>query len=196
MERCKWCLESPEYMRYHDNEWGRPSHEDRELFEFLVLECMQCGLSWSLILKKREAIRTALAEFDYDKLSTFTPEDVEKSMTVEGMIKSPQKIKAMVENARAYKNIIAEHGSFDKYLWSYTDGKTLCYKSRLLSVPVAQNRLSQRLSRDMKKAGFKYFGPVVAYSYLQAAGLINDHVEKCFCRRQIIENYPIEFVDE
>lgn len=196
MERCKWCLESPEYMRYHDNEWGRPSHDDRELFEFLVLECMQCGLSWSLILKKREAIRTALAGFDYDKLSTFTREDVEKSMTVEGMIKSPQKIKAMVENARAYKNIIAEHGSFDKYLWAYTDGKTLCYKSRLLGVPVAQNRLSQRFSRDMKKAGFKYFGPVVAYSYLQAAGLINDHVENCFCRRQIIENYPIEFVDE
>ena len=196
MERCKWCLESPEYMRYHDNEWGRPSHDDRELFEFLVLECMQCGLSWSLILKKREAIRTALAGFDYDKLSTFTPEDVEKSMTVEGMIKSPQKIKAMVENAKAYKNIIAEYGSFDKYLWAYTDGKTLCYKSRLLVVPVAQNRLSQRLSRDMKKAGFKYFGPVVAYSYLQAAGLINDHAENCFCRRQIIENYPIEFVDE
>ena len=176
MERCKWCLASTEYMRYHDNEWGRPSHDDRELFEFLVLECMQCGLSWSLILKKREAIRTALAGFDYDKLSTFTPEDVEKSMTVEGMIKSPQKIKAMVENAKAYKNIIAEYGSFDKYLWAYTNDKIIYEKKENETT----STLSDQISKDLKKKGMSFVGSITIYSYLEAIGIYNHHDRNCF----------------
>ena len=196
MHRCSWVNDDPLYIDYHDHEWGKPVYDDQKLYEMFLLETFQAGLSWITILHKREAFKEAFDQFDVNKIAMYDDCKINELMNNPKIIRNSRKIKAAVKNAQIFIEIQKEYGSFSKYLWAYTDGKTLCYKSRLLGVPVAQNRLSQRLSRDMKKAGFKYFGPVVAYSYLQAAGLINDHAENCFCRRQIIENYPIEFVDE
>ena len=196
MHRCSWVNDDPLYIDYHDHEWGKPVYDDQKLYEMFLLETFQAGLSWIIILHKREAFKEAFDQFDVNKIAMYDDCKINELMNNPKIIRNSRKIKAAVKNAQIFIEIQKEYGSFSKYLWAYTDGKTLCYKSRLLGVPVAQNRLSQRLGRDMKKAGFKYFGPVVAYSYLQAAGLINDHAENCFCRRQIIENYPIEFVDE
>ena len=196
MHRCSWVNDDPLYIDYHDHEWGKPVYDDQKLYEMFLLETFQAGLSWITILHKREAFKEAFDQFDVNKIAMYDDCKINELMNNPKIIRNSRKIKAAVKNAQIFIEIQKEYGSFSKYLWAYTDGKTLCYKSRLLGVPVAQNRLSQRLSRDMKKAGFKYFGPVVAYSYLQAAGLINDHAGNCFCRRQIIENYPIEFVDE
>lgn len=188
---CKWSSASELDRKYHDNEWGLPIHDDRKQFEYLSLECFQCGLSWELMLKKREIFRCCFDNFDYDKVALYDELDVERILNTEGMIRSVQKIRAEINNAKCFQKIREEFGSFDDYLWGFSQGKTICYKGHAEgSIPVS-NGLSDKVSKDLKKRGFKYVGTITIYSHLQACGIINDHDEHCPCFRKILDNYPV-----
>ena len=175
---------------YHDNEWGVPVHDDRLQFEFLCLEVMQCGISWGIVLKKREIIRECLDGFDFERISRYTQSDIERVLSTDGMIKNRKKIEAQVTNAECFIKIRNEFGSFSEFLWSFTDNKTIIYDRHPQGVIPAQNGLSQRVSAELKSRGFKFVGPIVMYSHLQACGLINDHGEDCPCFQRLINDYP------
>jgi DNA-3-methyladenine glycosylase I len=177
-------------MRYHDEEWGVPVHDDRKQFEFLMLEVMQCGLNWNMMIEKREIFRECFAGFDYDAVAAFGEVDIERILTTPGMIKSRRKVEAVIHNARLFQQMIAEYGSFDRYLWKYSGRKTILYMGHQNGHQPVKNGLSERISRDLKKRGFKYLGAVVLYSHLQACGVINDHTKECFRYQYITENYP------
>lgn len=195
LKKCQWPLGSDIMENYHDNEWGIPLHDDTKLFEFLVMESMQCGLSWMTVMKKREALREAFSYYDWNKVALYTEEDITKAMEVPNMLKSPRKIKAIINNAQCYKKIADEFGSFDEYLWAYTGGKVFTYKSHENLMP-AQNELSEKIAADLKKRGFKYLGPVTVYSYIQSCGLINDHSPECYLYKEICDKYPVEFIED
>jgi DNA-3-methyladenine glycosylase I len=180
MQRCNWGNVSEKMICYHDNEWGIPVHDDRKQFEYLMLEVLQCGLSWNLMIEKREIFRACFDGFDYERISNYTEQDVERILAYPGMIKSAGKVKAIINNAGCFMSIREEFGSFDNYLWKYSGGKTILYMGHQKGNIPAQNGLSGRISKDLKKRGFKYLGPVVVYSHLQACGMINDHTEDCF----------------
>ena len=192
MDNCAWADMNEREKVYHDTEWGVPVHDDRIMFEHLCLECLQCGLSWDLMLKKRAVFRQCFADFDYDRIAEFTETDVERILNTEGMLRSRRKIEAVINNARYFIKIRAEFGSFCDYIWAFAGGKTILYRGH--EAPdgriAVSNALSDRLSRDLKKRGFKYVGPVTIYSHLQACGVINDHGADCPCRQQICEQYP------
>lgn len=179
MEKCEWCRDGGLLEKYHDTEWGIPCHNDRMLFEYLMLEAMSAGLSWILMLRKREIFRACFAGFDYEKVALFTAEDVDKAMVYPGMIKSRRKIEAIIGNARCFIRIRQEFGSFDTYLWQYTGGHTLIYQQHLNGEWITRNQLSDAIAADLKKRGFKFLGSTLLYSYLQAVGLINDHATTC-----------------
>ena len=190
MGYCDWGLASEQNQLYHDHEWGIPVHDDRQMFEHLTLECLQCGLSWGLMLKKREIFRQCFENFDYDKIAAYDENDVQRILNTEGMLKSESKVRAIINNARCYRKIRDEFGSFCDYLWAYTDGKTILYDGHAEgSVPVS-NGLSDRISRDLKKRGFKYIGKITIYSHLQACGVINDHASDCPCYQRINDAWP------
>ena len=180
---------------YHDTEWGIPLHDDFKQFEFLSLENLQCGLSWGLMLKKRSIISSCFAEFDYNKVAAFTPDDVTRILTTDGMIRSKPKIEGIITNARCFLAIREEFGSFSDYIWSYSQGKTIVYKGHAEGLIPTKNALSTKISKDLKKRGFKYVGPVVIYSHLQACGIINDHSIDCPLYQQLIHSYPTVFLD-
>ena len=182
--------------RYHDTEWGVPVHDDKRQFEFLTLEVMQCGLSWELMLKKREIFRRAFADFDFGTLAAYTDADIDRIMNIDGMIKSPRKANAVINNARAFKKIREEYGSFSAYLWAYTNNKTLLYKGHETGILPAKNALSEKIGKDLKKRGFKYVGGVTIYSHMQACGIINDHDATCLRRKYIIDNYDCIAVED
>ena len=184
MAYCAWGLSGID-KTYHDEEWGVPVHDDRTMFEHLMLELKQCGLSWSLMLKKRAIFRACFDGFDYDKVARYTDADVERILTTEGMIRSPRKINAIIENARRYQAVRAEFGSFCDYIWSFTGGKTLLYDGHAEGHMPTRNALSELISRDLKARGFKYVGAVTIYSHLQACGMINDHGSDCPCYKRI-----------
>ncbi len=175
---------------YHDNEWGFPVHDDRHMFEHLTMECLQCGLSWGLMMKKREIFRACFDNFDYDVIAAYDDSDVQRILSTPGMIRSEPKIRAIINNARCYRDIRAEYGSFCDYLWGYTDGRTILYDGHGEGHIPTRNGLSERISGDLKKRGFKYVGPVTIYSHLQACGIINDHASDCPCYRRICRQYP------
>ena len=175
---------------YHDHEWGIPVHDDRQMFEHLTLECLQCGLSWGLMLKKREIFRQCFANFEYDRIAAYGEDDVRRILNTEGMLRSEPKIRAVIGNARCYQKIREEFGSFCSYLWAYTDGKTVLFDGHAEGAVPVSNGLSDRISRDLKKRGFKYVGPITIYSHLQACGIINDHAADCPCYRKINEANP------
>jgi DNA-3-methyladenine glycosylase I len=177
-------------IRYHDEEWGVPVHDDKKQFEFLMMEVMQCGLNWNMMIEKREIFRECFADFDYDRVAEFGEEDIERILNTPGMIKSRRKVEAIIHNARQFQQMIEEYGSFDQYLWKHSGGKTICYMGHQNGRHPVKNGLSERISRDMKKRGFKYLGAIVMYSHLQACGVINDHIKACFRYQYIIENYP------
>nr|WP_308536215.1 DNA-3-methyladenine glycosylase I [uncultured Prevotella sp.] len=177
--RCKWAEKDPLLQKYHDEEWGVPVHDDRELFMLLVMESMSCGLSWLIILKKRDVLRKCFADFDYEKVARFSVEDTERMMNTEKMIRSKSKIEAMTTNAKAFIKIREEFGTFDHYIWNFTKRKSMVYPSHR-NKTFARNALSDKIAKDMKKRGFKYVGTVIIYSYLQAIGIIDDHFEYCF----------------
>ena len=190
MSACSWSNLNETLKIYHDTEWGVPVHDDRKMFEHLFLECMQCGLSWDLMLKKREIFRQCFDGFDYDRIASYGEADVERILNTEGMIRSPRKIRAEISNARCFRAVREEFGSFCDYLWAFSGGMTILYQGHDSgSIPVS-NGLSDRISKDLKKRGFKYVGPVTIYSHLQACGIINDHGRDCPCYSKINDTHP------
>ena len=190
---CSWPT-TPLYQAYHDYEWGRPTHDDQRQFEHLCLESLQCGLSWLTILNKRDIIRQCFEHFNVDAVAQYTETDIERIMSTEGMLKSRKKIEAIINNAHAFLRIQDEFGSFCEYIWAFTNHKTLIYKGHSEGRVPAKNELSTRISKDLKKRGFKFVGPVTIYSHLQASGLINDHGKDCPCFNEINEANPVVYM--
>lgn len=179
--RCAWCGTEQIYVDYHDKEWGIPLHDDRRLFEMLILEGMQAGLSWITVLKKREAFREAFDNFDVKKVAKYTEEKVEELMQNEKIIRNRRKITAAIGNAKAFIEIQKEFGSFDKFIWSYVDNKPIINHFKKLEEMPANTPLSDKISRDLKKRGFNFVGTTIIYSFMQAVGMVDDHITDCFC---------------
>lgn len=177
--KCVWCQDGGLLERYHDTEWGVPCHDDKALFEYLMLESLSCGLNWLLMLKKREIFHACFADFDCERVAAFTEPDIFRAMEYPGMIKSRRKIEAVVNNARCFMQVQREFGSFDNYLWRYSDGKTLIYQRHLDGEWLTRNELSNTIAKDLKQRGFKFLGSTLIYSYLQGVGIINDHAPEC-----------------
>ncbi len=178
--RCGWCLSDPIYIKYHDEEWGKEVTDDRKMFEFLVLEAAQAGLSWLTILKRREGYRKAFAGFNAGKVARMTEQDVERLMQDSGIIRNRLKIKATITNAQLFLQIQKEFGSFCSYLRTFLpEGKPIINHWKTLSEIPASTPLSDAISKDMKKRGFKFFGTTICYAHLQATGYVNDHLESC-----------------
>jgi DNA-3-methyladenine glycosylase I len=182
---CPWPGTDEKMNLYHDTEWGVPVHNDRKHFEYLVLDAFQAGLSWKTILHRREAFRKAFADFDVTKVSKFTPAKVEKLMQDESIIRNRLKIQGTVKNAKAFLAVQKEFGSFDKYVWRFTGGKVKNNKHKGLEDFQATSPESDAMSRDMKKRGFTFVGSTICYAYMQAAGLVNDHLTSCFRHREV-----------
>lgn len=190
MGYCGWASSDPLDRVYHDTEWGIPVHDDRHMFEHLTLECMQCGLSWDLMLKKRAIFRVCFDNFEYDIIAKYDETDIERILNTEGMIRSPRKIKAVINNAQCYQRVREEFGSFCDYIWAFSGGRTILYQGHATGPIPVSNGLSEKISSDLKKRGFKYVGPVTIYSHLQACGIINDHDKDCPCWQKIVSEYP------
>lgn len=180
-KRCFWVDEkSPVYVKYHDEEWGVPVHDDKKLYEMLLLEAFQAGLSWITILKKREEFRTAFDGFCAEKVASYGEDKLEELMQNKGLIRNRKKMEAAVKNARVFLQIQEEFGSFSRYLWGFTDGKVILNQDDNFAV---KTELSDRLSKDLKKRGMAFVGSVTIYSFLQAVGVVNDHELSCVCRK-------------
>jgi len=179
-KRCGWCLSSDLYKKYHDEEWGVPVYDDQKLFEFLILETFQAGLSWITILNKRENFRRAFDHFDYKKVANYPEEKIQELMLDAGIIRNQLKIRAAVSNAVAFMKVQKEFGSFSKYIWQFTDGKPIDNKRQSLKEVPATSPLSDAISKDLKKRGFKFVGSTVVYAHMQATGMVDDHVEDCW----------------
>ncbi len=177
--RCPWCGTDPLYVAYHDTEWGVPVHDDRTWFEFLTLEGAQAGLSWLTILRKRENYRRAFADFDPQKVARYTPARVEKLMQDPGIVRNRLKIESTISNAKAFLAVQKEFGSFDAYMWQWVDGTPIVNRPRTLKDVPASTPLSDRISKDMKKRGFRFVGSTIIYAHMQATGLVNDHLVSC-----------------
>lgn len=180
--RCAWCEKDDLYRDYHDNEWGKPVYDDDKLFEFLILETFQAGLSWYTVLVKRENFRKAFDNFDYKKIAKYNDSKIEELLQNEGIIRNKLKVKATVSNAIAFMEVQKEFGSFSKYIWNFVDGKPIDNKPKTLKDVPATTPLSDAISKDLKKRGFKFVGSTVMYAHMQATGMVNDHVEDCFTR--------------
>ncbi|MGZ3765832.1 MAG: DNA-3-methyladenine glycosylase I [Mucilaginibacter sp.] len=177
LTRCNWPGKDELYIKYHDEEWGKVTHDDKILFEFLVLESAQAGLSWITILRRRDGYRNAFADFDVHKVASFTAEDVERLMQDSGIIRNRLKIVAAINNAKLFIEVQKEFGSFDKYLYSFMpDGKPIINHPEIV---VASTPISDAISKDMKKRGFKFFGTTICYAHMQATGMVNDHIDSC-----------------
>lgn len=185
MIRCSWCGDDPLYVKYHDEEWGKPVHNDRTHFEFLILESAQAGLSWITILRKREGYREAFAQFDPEKVARFTEADVDRLLQNPGIVRNRRKIEAAIKNAKAFLAIQEEFGSFDAYLWSYVNGAPVVGNWEKEADIPAKTPLSEQLSKDMKKRGFSFLGPVIMYAHLQAVGVVNDHIQACAFKQNV-----------
>lgn len=184
-KRCEWCGADPIYVKYHDREWGVPVHNDRKLFEFLVLEGAQAGLSWLTVLKRREGYRKAFAEFDAEKVARFTEKRIERLLQDPGIIRNRQKVEAAVANARAFLKVQEEFGSFDSYSWRFVGGKRIVNRWRRDSELPATSKESDSFSRDLKQRGFKFVGSTIIYAHMQAVGMVNDHVVTCFRYKEV-----------
>jgi DNA-3-methyladenine glycosylase I len=178
--RCPWSQGSEAYRRYHDEEWGVPAHDDRRLFEFLLLEGAQAGLSWSTILNKREGYRSAFAEFDPQRVARFTARRIERLMAQADIVRNRLKIESAVRNARAFLDVQQEFGSFDAYIWGFVDGTPLQNTWRSMSDVPAQSARSDAMSKDLKRRGFNFVGSTICYAFMQAMGLVNDHLADCY----------------
>ena len=178
--RCAWAISDPLYRHYHDSEWGVPLHDDRKLFEFLVLEGAQAGLSWLTILKKRSNYREAFDFFDPSKVSAYDFRKIGQLLSNSGIVRNRLKIEAAVHNARAFLSVQAEGGSFDRYIWQFTGGKTIKNAWRTEAEIPAFTKESQAMSKDLQRRGFRFVGPTICYAFMQAVGMVNDHVLGCF----------------
>jgi DNA-3-methyladenine glycosylase I len=180
--RCKWCVGIPIYEAYHDLEWGVPVYDDPTLFEFLILETFQAGLSWITILKKRENFRLAFDQFDYQKIALYNETKIQELLQDSGIIRNQLKVRSAVANAIAFMEVQQEFGSFSKYIWQFTDGKPIINTPQHLKEVPATTPLSDAISKDLKKRGFKFVGSTVVYAYMQATGMVDDHVVDCWKR--------------
>ncbi len=178
--RCGWAGSDPVYVAYHDTEWGVPLHDDRTLFEFLILEGAQAGLSWITILKRRDGYRKAFAQFDPRKVARFDTRKIERLLQDPGIIRNRQKVESAVRNARAFLDVQKEFGSFDAWIWSFTDGRPIQNRFRRLADIPAQTPLSRTISKELVQRGFKFVGPTIVYAHMQATGMVNDHLVGCF----------------
>ncbi len=181
VSRCAWPGKDPLYIKYHDEEWGVPVYDDQTLFEFIILETFQAGLSWITILRKRENFRKAFNHFDYKKIARYDSKKIEKLLQDAGIIRNKLKINAAINNAKAFIRIQEEFGSFSKYLWAFVDNKPIINHFESLDEVPAITPLSDKISKDLKKRGFKFTGSTVVYAYMQSCGLVNDHLVGCFC---------------
>lgn len=188
--RCPWVdLDKPDYVAYHDEEWGVPVHDERRMFEFLILEGAQAGLSWYTVLRKREHYRKAFENFDAERVARFTPRRIEKLLGNAGLIRNRLKIESAVTNAQAFLAVQEEFGSFCEYLWGFVDGAPVVNAPRKLADIPATSAVSDRMSRELKRRGFRFVGSTIAYAHMQACGLVNDHTVACFRRREVIAGY-------
>jgi DNA-3-methyladenine glycosylase I len=183
ISRCRWAESHPLLVDYHDREWGAPSHDDRVHFEFLILEAAQAGLSWLTVLKKREGYRKHFAGYDWEKVAKFGEAEVKRMLKDPGIIRNELKVRSAIGNARPFIAVRKEFGSFDRYLWGFTRGKQVQNKVRSAKDLVPNSPLSDTLSKDLKKRGFRFVGTTVIYSHLQAVGVVNDHELSCFRRK-------------
>lgn len=178
--RCSWCGSDESYMAYHDLEWGRPVYDDQQLYEFLLLETFQAGLSWITILRKRENFRMAFDNFNYTKIATYDEQKYLELLQNAGIVRNRLKIKAAILNAEAFIEIQQEFGSFSEYLWKFVDHKPIVNEWKTLGEVPPKTNLSDQISKDLKKRGFKFVGSTVIYAFMQAVGMVNDHVTACF----------------
>lgn len=181
VKRCHWVTEDPLYIRYHDEEWGVPVRDDRKLFEFLVLESAQAGLSWITVLRKRENYREAFSGFDYERVAKYGESHVKKLLQNAGIIRNEMKIRAAINNAQRFIEVREEFGTFSDYMWSFVDNKPLLNRRRTPKQIPATTALSDRFSKDLKARGFKFLGSTVIYAHMQAVGMVNDHLVTCRC---------------
>jgi DNA-3-methyladenine glycosylase I len=180
--RCSWCEKDDLYRKYHDEEWGIPVYEDAKLFEFLILETFQAGLSWHTILKKRETFRKAFDNFDYQTIANYSEDKLQELMLDAGIIRNQLKIRSAVSNANAFMKVQEEFGSFSKYIWGFVDGTPIDNKRKTLQEVPATTPLSDAISKDLKKRGFKFVGSTIVYAQMQATGMVNDHVADCWTK--------------
>ncbi|MDM8514620.1 DNA-3-methyladenine glycosylase I [Desulfobacterales bacterium HSG16] len=185
--RCEWAGCDPLYIEYHDTQWGVPVHDDRTLFEFLLLEGVQAGLSWITVLRKRENYRQAFNSFDPEQIVLYDTKKIESLMENPGIIRNKGKIKAAIVNAEAFLEVLVKFGSFDRYIWQFTDGEPIINAWRTIEEIPAKTAISETMSCDLKQRGFKFVGPVICYAYMQAVGMVNDHLTRCF-RYDILSN--------
>ncbi len=186
-KRCEWVGTDPIYIKYHDEEWGVPLHEDHKLFEFLVLDAMQAGLSWLIVLKKRQNFREAFDHFDPHKISRYGEEKIEELLNNSGIIRNRRKIEATVQNAKAFLQVQKEYGSFDAYIWQFVSGKPRINTWKRLEDLPAHTEQSDTMSQDLRDRGFKFVGSTICYAFMQAAGMVNDHTVDCFRYKEIQE---------
>lgn len=182
--RCAWCEKDDLYRNYHDQEWGKPVYDDETIFEFLVLESFQAGLSWYTILKKRENFKAAFDDYNYQKIAEYSDEKVEELMQNARIIRNRLKILATISNAKKFMEVQKEFGTFSEYIWGFVDGKPIDYRRESLSQIPATTEISDALAKDLKKRGFKFLGSTVVYAHMQATGMVNDHLQDCWVRNQ------------
>jgi DNA-3-methyladenine glycosylase I len=188
--RCPWVdLTKADYVAYHDHEWGVPAHDDRTIFEFLILEGAQAGLNWSTVLRKRAAYKRAFANFDPEKVARYGKRQFDRLMKDDGIIRNQQKVAAAITNAKRFLAVQEEFGTFDSYIWRFVDGRPLVNTLRSLKDYTATSRQSDALSKDLKQRGFKFVGSTICYAHMQATGMVNDHVVSCSRRQEIIDAY-------
>ena len=180
MKRCGWATNDPLYIDYHDKEWGVPVHDDKKLFEMLLLEGVQAGLSWITILKKRENYRKAFDDFNAIKISNYNQDKIDQLLDNAGIIRNKLKVNAAVQNAKSFLEVQKEFGSFDKYIWQFVGGNPRVNSFKSLREVPAKTKESDQMSEDLKKRGFKFVGSTICYAFMQAVGMVNDHVESCF----------------
>ena len=179
LNRCEWCLKDDLYLQYHDQEWGVPVHDEQKLFEFLILEGAQAGLSWLTVLRKREAYREAFDGFDPQKVARYGHEKILEQINNKKIIRNRMKIEATVKNAQAFLSVQEMIGSFDRYIWNFVDGQTIQNRFKTLKELPAETDISRTISKDMKKRGFSFVGPTIIYAHMQATGMVNDHLINC-----------------
>ena len=182
--RCAWCEKDDLYRNYHDQEWGKPIYDDETIFEFLILESFQAGLSWYTILSKRENFRAAFDQFDYQKIAQYSEEKVEELIQNTGIIRNRLKILATINNAQKFMEVQKEFGSFSKYIWGFVNHEPIINRPKTLKEVPATTEISDALAKDLKKRGFKFMGSTVVYAHMQATGMVNDHVEDCWIKTQ------------
>ena len=184
--RCPWPASDPLMIKYHDKEWGTPLHNDRKLFEFLILEGFQAGLSWLTILRKRENFREAFDQFDFKKVARYDQQKIESLLKDSGIIRNRLKIQGAIANAKAFIEVRKDFGTFDKYIWGFIKGRPIHNGLKSLKEIPAKTELSDRISQDLKKRGFKFVGSTIVYSHMQATGMVNDHLKTCFRYKEIV----------